>query len=329
MKRIALMLLLFPLLVFGVRDCDRPQPDDLFAYKDAYIPVEYAPECFYLEVADIVILAVLLAFGVWASYMRKRPAYLTFTMVAALVWFGFFRGGCICPVGAVSNVFLGVVAPELVGKIVVILFLLPLVVAFFFGRLFCSTACPIGAVQHLVSRKKGYQLSERMNRVVRVMPVAFLIATAWGAIRGSLFLACRLDAYKLLFFSGNAWIEQIVRWVQGTLLESRIIVVGDIFSWTILILTLILGILIPRIFCRAVCPYSVLLGLFSLLGPRRRQINSAECINCGTCIRQCPVEAIDMVEDRLVISNFHCIQCDRCSDICKKNAVVSFMNGSR
>jgi polyferredoxin len=323
------MLLMFPLLAFGVRDCDRPQPDDLFAYKDSYTPVEYAPENFYLEVADAAILAVLLAFGIWASYTRRRPAYLTFTMVVALIWFGFFRGGCLCPVGATSNAFLGVVAPELVGKIVVVLFLLPLVVAFFAGRVFCSTACPIGAVQHLISRKKGYQLTERMNRVVRGMPVVFLIATIWGAMRGSFFLACRLDAYKLLFFTGNAWIDQSVRWAQGTLLESRIIVVGDIFSWLILFLTLMLGILVPRIFCRAVCPYSALLGTFSLLGLRRRQINSTDCINCGMCTRQCPVEAIDKVEERLVISNYHCIQCDRCSDVCNKNAVVDFMNGSK
>ena len=153
------------------------------------------------------------------------------------------------------------------------------------------------------------------------MPFAFFIATVWGAIRGTVFLVCRLDVYKLLFFTGHAWGEQFFRWTQHNLLEPRLLQVGDSIAWILLSFTVMLGILIPRPFCRAVCPYSVLLGLFSVLGFRRRQIDSAECTNCGICTKKCPVQAIEAVEDQLIISNFHCIQCGRCNAACRKNAI--------
>ena len=72
--------------------------------------------------------------------MRNRwivAITIIFAILAiGLAYFGLLRGGCICPVGATTNFCIGLAAPELIGKTVAILFLLPLIAAFFFGRVF-------------------------------------------------------------------------------------------------------------------------------------------------------------------------------------------------
>ncbi len=297
--------------------CDREVPDDLYELKENHIPVEYPPDPFALEVTDLAVLILLMGLAAGFSLKHKRIAWLTLLMVVGLSYFGFFRGGCICPVGATTNFFIGLAAPELIGKVVAVLFLLPLIFAFFFGRVFCSSACPLGAVQHLLARKKGIRLPARLNAVVRLLPVGMLLATIWGALRGGYFLACKLDVYKLLFFTGYAWIDQILLWIKGALVETQILWVGDVMAWFTLLAVLVVGFFVSRPFCRFVCPYSVLLGLASVLGLRRRRIDVEACVNCRLCEKHCPVQAIDGTR----ISDFHCIQCGRCDDSCRKDAL--------
>ncbi|HSR88329.1 MAG TPA: 4Fe-4S binding protein, partial [Pontiella sp.] len=237
--------------------------------------------------------------------------------------FGLFRGGCICPVGATTNFCLAIARPELIGKTVAILFLLPLITAFFFGRVFCISACPMGAIQHLLAPKNGYEVSPRLLRIVRLLPVALLAATVWAALRGGIFLACRLDVYKLIFFTGYTWIDQVLDAMRGALTEPRLLLVGDLFAWLTLFFTLMLGILVPRPFCRFACPYSVLLGFFSRVGLRKRSIDPVSCFSCIQCTKTCPTQAItaDFAKRTVRVSSFHCIQCGRCDETCKADSL--------
>ena len=318
---LTLLLLLLPALGLAEPDpeCLRPLVEDMEVYKITCSPTEYHPEAFNLEMLDILILTGLL--GAASVLSLRHLSKKTFTAMAAigLLYFGIFRGGCICPVGATANFFIGLAAPEMIGKTVVLLFLLPLITAFFFGRVFCTSACPLGAVQHLLSRKQAYQIPRIPLRILQTLPVFVLIATIWGALRGGFFLACKLDVYKLIFFSGHGWLDQIGHWIEGTLTEPRMIWIGDAFSWSILGIVLLLGLLVHRPFCRFVCPYGVLLGLFSAIGLRRRTINSASCFLCAQCTKTCPTQAITVNTKKhtATISNFHCVQCGRCDEICK------------
>jgi polyferredoxin len=304
-------------------DCVRPIPDDLYEFKETYVPVEFDHEPFGMEVADLAMLSAVMLIGGWFSLKGKSSRGMSLLMLAGLLYFGAVRGGCICPVGATTNFCIGLAAPELIGKMVAVLFLLPLICAFFVGRIFCSSACPLGAVQHLLARKKGYALSKRFNAVVRLLPVLLLAATVWGALRGGLFIACKLDVYKLLFFTGYAWTDQLVQWLNGTLSEPRILLVGDLFAWLTLAFTLLLGVYLPRPFCRFLCPYGVLLGAASKLGLRRRRIDAATCVNCIRCEQACPVQAIcsDPKRRRVIVSDFHCIQCGRCDEACSLDGI--------
>jgi len=328
-RRFAVLVLLLASSLsasYGVKDpdCIRPLPDDLYEYKEAYVPVEFDHEPFGMEVADLAALAIVMLIGTWFSLKKKPSKWILLLMLAGLIYFGLVRGGCICPVGATTNFCIGLAAPELIGKVVAVLFLLPLVLTFFVGRVFCSSACPIGAVQHLLSRKKGYLLSPRLNSTLRLLPIALLFTTVWGALRGGMFIACKLDFYKLIFFTGHAWINQLVLLVKDALTEPRILFVGDLAAWLTLFSTLLFGFVVSRPFCRFLCPYSVLLGIVSKLGLRRRRIDIGACVSCIRCEKSCPVQAItsDPASKEVIVSDFHCIQCGRCDEACKVDGIT-------
>ncbi len=46
-----------------------------------------------------------------------------------------------------------------------------------------------------------------------------------------------------------------------------------------------------------------------------------DCIACGACAAQCPVEAISESGDKYVINPDTCIDCGACVDVCPVNAI--------
>jgi NAD-dependent dihydropyrimidine dehydrogenase PreA subunit len=51
------------------------------------------------------------------------------------------------------------------------------------------------------------------------------------------------------------------------------------------------------------------------------QINRELCGGCGACVDVCPVEAIQLVDQRAMIVDALCTQCDDCADVCPNGAI--------
>lgn len=47
---------------------------------------------------------------------------------------------------------------------------------------------------------------------------------------------------------------------------------------------------------------------------------SDECISCGACALECPVEAISEGDGKYVIDEEKCIDCGNCADVCPVGA---------
>jgi ferredoxin len=47
-----------------------------------------------------------------------------------------------------------------------------------------------------------------------------------------------------------------------------------------------------------------------------------ECISCGACAAECPVEAIAEGDDKYVIDADTCIGCGNCAEVCPVGAPV-------
>lgn len=47
-----------------------------------------------------------------------------------------------------------------------------------------------------------------------------------------------------------------------------------------------------------------------------------ECVSCGTCAEECPVDAIKEADDTYVIDQETCTDCGTCAEVCPVEAVV-------
>jgi NosR/NirI family nitrous oxide reductase transcriptional regulator len=108
--------------------------------------------------AWLVVDAAALAAAIFVSAVlvlkkRSRIGIVALSAVS-LVYFGFVRKGCICPIGSIQNVTqslfdtaYGISIPTAV------FFILPIAAALFTGRTYCAGVCPFGALQDLVHVK--------------------------------------------------------------------------------------------------------------------------------------------------------------------------------
>ena len=47
------------------------------------------------------------------------------------------------------------------------------------------------------------------------------------------------------------------------------------------------------------------------------------CVSCGTCVENCPVEAISQVDTQYVIDADVCVDCVACAANCPADAIVA------
>ncbi len=292
-------------------------------FKDNYIPKEYFPTPEYMVFVDLGVLLLLLLIGVFLVWRKKSQKAMTVMAIITFAYLGFIRGGCVCPVGAISNTTMGLITPAEVGLASLIIFMLPLIIALIIGRVFCTSGCPLGAVQHMVQKsKKTIKLPEKLNNALKVVPAIMLIATVYFAIQSACFFVCEVEPYKVLFFTGQTWFEQGLAFVLGHPMEPKFLLAFGIGTWLYLIAILVLGYWVPRPFCRFLCPYGVLLGVVSFFSFKPRKIKDDNCVYCGMCEKACPTQAIviDRKNKYSYVSNYDCVQCNKCNDVCKKDA---------
>jgi len=298
---------------------------EIAKFRDGYIPKEYKPLPESLVYADMAMLIALLAVGLYCVIKNKTARWLTWLSVITLVYLGIMRGGCICPVGLATNVVMGIINPFMISIVGLVIFIAPILIALISGRVFCTSGCPLGAIQHLFfKKKKDIKIPQSLNHFIKASPVIVLGLTVYFAIRGTLYIGCELDPFKPLFFSGKVWFEQGIAMLIGTPMESRFLLTFGIIPWIYLIVTLAAGYWIQRPFCRLLCPYSAILGVVSLVSFRKRRIDPDKCTQCSLCMKKCPTQAIQInKKDSLSkLSVYNCIQCNRCSEICRTDAII-------
>ena len=271
MKKKLPYILLFIMLawhavLFAQDRFPRPEFESGYEYPEHQLPKQRALAWEYI---DVGVLIAALSLASWLALKKRSRQGLVWLSVFSLAYFGFFREGCICSIGSVQNVTLALFNSDYTIPLTALLFfLIPLVFALAFGRVFCAGVCPLGAIQELVGIKP-VKLPKAVESVMISIPFIYLGISILAAATESQFLICRYDPF-VGFFRLDAPYTMII---FGALL-------------------LIAGIFINRPYCRYLCPYGVLLNLFSRFSHRHLTITPAECINCRLCEDVCPYDAI-------------------------------------
>ena len=244
------------------------------------------------QIFDLALLAAALGAGAWIVLGRRdRAAALTLT-IGCLAYFGFYREGCVCPIGSIQNVTTAIVDPNYAVPVYVIAtFVLPLAAALLFGRVFCGGVCALGAIQELVLLKP-LQVPRRLDRWLGSFKWIYLVVAVGFAVLPAAsrdFVICRFDPFVGFFrFTGSL----------------HMLVLGGVF--------LVLGIFVGRPYCRYLCPYGALLSAFSRYAWRSVSITPDRELDCGLCNKACPYGAIEKM--RAVRTS--CLSCARCFGSC-------------
>ena len=227
------------------------------------------PRVAQMEYLDVAVLVVALALASYFALRRRSRRALFVLTIFSLLWFGFLREGCVCSIGSIQNVALALADPTYgISLAIVAFFAVPLAFTLFFGRTFCSSVCPLGAVQELVALHP-VKVPTWLDRTLGLIPYIYLGAAVVFAATGTAFIICEYDPFVALFrLSGSV----------------NILILAACF--------LVIGFYVGRPYCRYLCPYGALLKLTAKVSRWRLRIPPDECINCRLCEDACPYGAI-------------------------------------
>jgi ferredoxin len=254
---------------------------------------------------DVGVLAVGLGLSAWLVLRRRSRTGVMILGIAALAYFGFYKRGCVCPIGSIQNITLALSDPAHPASLAVVgIFFLPLVATLLFGRVFCGGVCPHGALQDLVLLRP-VRVPRKLDRALGLLKYLYLamavLFAGWGihfsiagrAIdAGRRFIICEWDPFVSLFRLAGPF---------------TILAIGAGF--------LAAGMFIGRPYCRWLCPYGAILSILSRVAWKNFRITPDQELDCGLCAGACPYGAIH----RLRAQRSSCLSCARCYAYCPRD----------
>jgi ferredoxin len=193
----------------------------------------------------------------------------------------------------------------------------------FLGRFFCGFACPLGAINQATGwlARRGLHQHGRVeaNRYrglqsVKYYLLAFLLALAgMGSVQTGL-----IDPLPLLHRSVNLALLPLADNGLGVLSAEPRFFASAWFIGVVFLGVVSLNLVLPRFFCRFICPLGALFGLLGRFSPWRIGKTGAKCGDCRICEEYC--DGACRPSGTIIIGE--CVMCMNCLDRCPASRVT-------
>ena len=275
--------------------------DDAYALGD--FEDEDAMTALFRDAPWLQVSALLALFAlVMTAFLKKNARMRWAALAATLGYLGFIDGGFL----SVSHVLNGIkVGPSMFLNDLPVLLIVSftLVTTLLWGRVFCSSLCPFGALQdfitRLVPRRFQYQVPQFIHdRAIYIKYGILGMLVLLALVQTDVSYFQYFEPFGTVFF----WSPSVLLWVilAGFLLASGFI---------------------KRFYCRYACPLGATLGVIALVSPWRIK-RVPQCNICTVCEHACATGAIRGP----AIDFKECVRCDVCeskliarSGVCKHN----------
>ncbi len=185
--------------------------------------------------------------------------------------------------------------------------------AFIIRRGFCSWLCPVGTISEALWRLGG-----RLG--INWKPWKWMDIP----LRGLKYFLLGFFLYAILGMST----EMLAGFLHGGYNKVSDIKMLNFFiapsSFTLKVLGILalLSLVVKNAWCRYLCPYGALLGIFSWLSPMKIRRDAATCIDCDKCTKACP--SFLPVATAQKISSAECLACQQCTAVCPVKNCLTF-----
>lgn len=216
--------------------------------------------------------------------------------------------------------------------------LLVLALTLLFGRVFCNWICPYGTLHQFVgwlfnTRKTTERWDSNRYRNIYFLKYGiltwFLILASFGMLQIGL-----LDPICLMYRTvatavepgadivldaaarqlGASTLIDGLKFAPGT---TQRVFVGSFWIGLVLFGLVAMNVVIPRFFCRVLCPLGALLGAFSRFAVFRINRDVHRCTDCNLCLTRCEGASDPQGQVRLS----ECFACMNCIDDCPEDAL--------
>jgi len=216
-------------------------------------------------------------------------------------------------------------------------FIIILLITFIFGRVYCSSLCPVGILQDFtarITRRITHRRRYHFSKPYHLLSIVILILVAVTAIAGFILPLNLTDPYSNFGRISNGltrpaiillnnviatFLEKVDLYTLPRIAFKNFSLVATLYSAVILISLAFATMWHGRLFCNTLCPVGTLLGQISKHALFRIRIDKLYCNRCGRCATSCKAECIDSTTHS--IDSSRCVNCFNCIGTCPSNGI--------
>lgn len=198
-----------------------------------------------------------------------------------------------------------------------------LVITLIFGRIYCSSICPLGTFQdicsHIGSRVRAKGVTNgwyHYHTPLSVLRNTVVIITFASLLLGITVIASFIDPASIFSRACSNILQPIISGTPPWLIGS---IIGFVLALCMISIVAIMSWKRGRLWCNSFCPVGTTLGYVSRHSIMRIDIDTDRCTQCRKCEHVCKAECIDLTSH--VVDGSRCVNCFNCIDICDDEAI--------